>query len=306
MWVGRRARLVNRQFRQGAPARASREGIMEQATQPVIPAALSGVHPNRQAEADISSPGGTPWTYATPPPPAQRDACARCGVPAAFGASFCAHCGTPLAAPDQSARAVPYAGGPYAPAPAPMPYVGGYPNTGGYPVGMPAPTWQAPAAGMTIAMPAPTALGNVLVAPYAGFWLRLAAFVLDVFGLVVIYTVVYIIGLIVIGQSNAAPDEAIQTRLQLTRVLLIATPWLYYTVAESSRHQGTFGKRMIGLRVVDEAGRRISFARANGRFWSKQLSALTCGVGYVVCAFTQRKQALHDLMSGCYVVSIRR
>ena len=139
-----------------------------------------------------------------------------------------------------------------------------------------------------------------------GFWLRLAAFVLDVFGLVVIYTVVYIIGLIVIGQSNAAPDEAIQTRLQLTRVLLIATPWLYYTVAESSRHQGTFGKRMIGLRVVDEAGRRISFARANGRFWSKQLSALTCGVGYVVCAFTQRKQALHDLMSGCYVVSIRR
>lgn len=86
---------------------------------------------------------------------------------------------------------------------------------------------------------------------------------------------------------------------------MIAVPWLYFTVAESSRRQATFGKRMVGLRV-DEAGQRISFARANGRFWSKQLSALTLGIGYIACAFTRRKQALHDLMSGCYVVSMRR
>jgi uncharacterized RDD family membrane protein YckC len=86
----------------------------------------------------------------------------------------------------------------------------------------------------------------------------------------------------------------------------LVVPWLYYTTAESSQQQATLGKRLVGLRVVSDAGTRISFARANGRYWAKSLSGLTLGIGYLVCAFTPRKQALHDLMSGCCVVSVRR
>jgi uncharacterized RDD family membrane protein YckC len=92
----------------------------------------------------------------------------------------------------------------------------------------------------------------------------------------------------------------------LIYLFFLVVPWLYYTIAESSQYQATPGKRLVGLRVVSDAGTRISFGRANGRYWAKALSRLTLGIGYLVCAFTERKQALHDLMSGCCVVSVRR
>lgn len=271
---------------------------MEQATQLGIPAAPNGASADRQAEVGGSTPAGSPWAYPAPAASAPPlSACPRCGIPAAFGASFCASCGTPLGLPAQATQTAPYSGGPYAPAPGFAPYAGSYPP------GVPYAGWQVPN-GMTIALPA--APGGALMAPYAGFWLRFAAWLLDMFAIAVITFAVAAIAIIVLDLAAPNPGGYDSNRTVLMQVALIAVPWLYYTVAESSRHQGTFGKRMIGLRVVDESGRRISFARANGRFWSKQLSALMLGIGYLVCAFTQRKQALHDLISGCYVVSIRR
>lgn len=280
---------------------------MEQAIQPVIPNSSEG-----QATQYATAPASTPWAYPASTASAalapQPSACLRCGIPAPFGASFCANCGTPLTAPAHPTQPLPYPGGPYAPAPGQLPYGHGYPNAGAYLMGVPAAGWQAqaPPNGMTIAWP--SAPGGTLAVPQAGFWLRVAAWLLDLFALTVMIYIVAVIGMIALGTSGTAGGypRAEANNTLLVQVALLAVPWLYYTVAESSRHQGTFGKRMIGLRVVDEAGQRISFARANGRFWSKQLSALTLGIGYVVCAFTQRKQALHDLISGCYVVSTRR
>ena len=78
--------------------------------------------------------------------------------------------------------------------------------------------------------------------------------------------------------------------------------WLYYAGFESSRWQATPGKRVIGIRVTDAAGARVSFARASGRFFAKILSGLICGIGYLLAAFTARKQALHDLIAGTLVV----
>ena len=92
----------------------------------------------------------------------------------------------------------------------------------------------------------------------------------------------------------------------LFNLVALVVPWLYYTIAESSQQQATPGKRLVGLRVVSDAGARIRFGRANGRFWAKQVSGLTLGIGYLVCAFTPRKQVLHDLIAGCCVVSVRR
>ena len=49
-------------------------------------------------------------------------------------------------------------------------------------------------------------------------------------------------------------------------------------------------------------GNRIYFGRANGRYWGKIISGLILGIGYIMAGFTEKKQALHDMMAGCLVV----
>jgi len=59
----------------------------------------------------------------------------------------------------------------------------------------------------------------------------------------------------------------------------------------------------VGVKVTDMDGNRISFARANGRFFGKILSFLFFFVGYLMAAFTQKKQGLHDIIFRCLVVN---
>jgi len=70
----------------------------------------------------------------------------------------------------------------------------------------------------------------------------------------------------------------------------------------SRAQQATLGKRVLGLKVTDEAGQRINFGRASGRHWGKILSGIICNIGYIMAAFTERKQALHDLIAKTLVV----
>ncbi len=78
--------------------------------------------------------------------------------------------------------------------------------------------------------------------------------------------------------------------------------WWYCAGLESSRWQGTLGQQLLGLRVADLHGRRISFLRATGRNWAKVFSVLLCMIGYLFNLWTSRRQTLHDLVAGCVVV----
>jgi uncharacterized RDD family membrane protein YckC len=78
--------------------------------------------------------------------------------------------------------------------------------------------------------------------------------------------------------------------------------WLYYALLESSAWQGTLGKKALGLEVTDLQGRRIGFGRASGRFFAKFISVLTLFIGFIMAGFTERKQALHDMIAGCLVI----
>ena len=262
--------------------------------------------PQMWSDTAVSSPA-----YGTPRMP--NAGCGCCGLPAAFGASFCAGCGAPLVAPltppspaqhmspQQAAYGVPSmvptAAYPHAAAPGQTSYVG---YASGY---VPPATWP-PVPTMTIRMAGVP--GGLLAARYAGFWLRLVAWVVDVACIVgLLIAALFCYGVVLGVTGSAEQITSASTRL-LINLFFLVVPWLYCTVAESSPHQATPGKRLIGLRVVSDAGVRISFGRANGRFWAKALSRLTLGIGYLVCAFTMRKQALHDSISGCCVVSVRR
>ena len=142
---------------------------------------------------------------------------------------------------------------------------------------------------------------------YAGFWRRVAAWLIDallVAALEAVFTLSFGTGLLVAwtmlgGAHDPATTRLVDVGLQPVGMVLA---WLYFAVCETSRWQATPGKLVLGLRVVDERGRRIGFARASARCFGKILSVLLLGIGFLMAGWTARKQALHDLVAGCCVV----
>jgi uncharacterized RDD family membrane protein YckC len=82
----------------------------------------------------------------------------------------------------------------------------------------------------------------------------------------------------------------------------IVISWLYFALMESSKIQGTLGKMLLKIKVTDYDGNRISFARATGRYFGKIISGMIMMIGYIMAGFTEKKQALHDILASCYVI----
>jgi uncharacterized RDD family membrane protein YckC len=79
-------------------------------------------------------------------------------------------------------------------------------------------------------------------------------------------------------------------------------PWLYEAFMMSSEWQATVGKRVMSIIVTDNDGKRISFARATGRHFAKYISVFLLGIGFIIAAFTAKKQALHDMIAETLVI----
>jgi uncharacterized RDD family membrane protein YckC len=168
-------------------------------------------------------------------------------------------------------------------------------NPGVYP--QPAYTAANPAAVNYYTPEAPATVG------YAGFWMRCAAWIIDylIVGIpMIIFGFVVGLGLGAAGMNMNDPSVALG--MQSLNLVSIVVFWLYWALQESSARQATVGKRVLGLRVVDMNGQRITFGRASGRFFGKIVSGIICAVGYMMAGFTERKQALHDIMASTLVI----
>lgn len=142
---------------------------------------------------------------------------------------------------------------------------------------------------------------------YSGFWLRAVAGAIDlILSQAVIFVLIMLVGLPVVFSiaSTATEDEIELISNAIAYPLAIFLQWIYYTVPESSKWQATPGKKMLGLVVVDKDGQKIGFGRANARYWSKILSVLILFIGYVMVAFTEKKQGLHDKIADTYVIKM--
>jgi uncharacterized RDD family membrane protein YckC len=140
---------------------------------------------------------------------------------------------------------------------------------------------------------------------YAGFWLRAFAYFFDTllisvsFGLIASFDPS---AFIKFPEANAPSLTALPQLTPLAFVLTISVTWLYYTLFEASSWQATPGKRILRIYVADTNGQRLTFARAGARNLAKFISSLTFLVGYLLAGFTEKKQALHDLLAGCLVL----
>lgn len=141
---------------------------------------------------------------------------------------------------------------------------------------------------------------------HAGFWRRAGAYVLDTLILSVGYfALVFAIAFVaaLAGHPIDMEEDALAgTATTGLFLLYYVIAGLYYTLQESSAHQATLGKRAIGIKVCDEDGRRLDRGQAFGRWFAALLSYITLMIGFLVAAFTRRKQALHDLVAETLVV----
>ena len=127
---------------------------------------------------------------------------------------------------------------------------------------------------------------------YSGIWKRIIAGLVDILLINIVAIIIYLILVATINLSDP---------VRLVASLII--PWMYWSVMESSPKQATLGKMVLGLIVTDLEGNRISFGRATGRYFGRFISISILFVGYILIGFTDRKQALHDMMAGCLVVN---
>lgn len=100
-------------------------------------------------------------------------------------------------------------------------------------------------------------------------WWRLLAFALD-YILISLYLALLVVVSVVIARTSAGPGfRALfgdPNSAEATAFLLLVLPvLLYFTVFESSRWQATWGKRVLGLRVMTTGGAPVGFGRALGR-----------------------------------------
>ncbi len=135
---------------------------------------------------------------------------------------------------------------------------------------------------------------------YAGIGRRFVAVVVDgilLYG--VFFVVTHVVGLDPpsggIGGSSIGPGHP-------RADIFVLFAWLYEAGCVSSAWQATVGKKVMGIAVADMYGQRLSFARSTTRYFSKILSALLLGIGYLMVFFTAESQALHDKIASSVVV----
>lgn len=145
----------------------------------------------------------------------------------------------------------------------------------------------------------------------AGFWRRLAALFIDSMVVGFAYYLVLIVCVVVLGVggsllmrggNDAEGMAAMFGMMALVYLLYPVISAAYYVGFESSGKQATLGKMAVGIKVTDIDGRRLTLGRALLRWLAVMLNYLTLYIGYLIAAFTERKQGLHDMAVGTLVV----
>ena len=203
--------------------------------------------------------------------------CSRCGTQNSALAKFCANCGTPFSPEIQL------------PATADAQEITPRPQS---------PAWQPPS-------PAPYS-PPVPATRYGGFWIRLVAAIIDGILVNVVIWPIAMVTAVLVGVAGGAvrmPGAGVNMVNGIVWIgLSTCANWLYEAAMESSSKQATVGKMVLGLKVTDLEGRRISFLRATARHFAKIVSGMILLIGFIMAGFTERKQALHDMIAGTLVV----
>ncbi|MFD4704077.1 RDD family protein [Gottfriedia sp. NPDC058432] len=126
---------------------------------------------------------------------------------------------------------------------------------------------------------------------YAGFWIRLCAYIID-------YCIIILLGFILSPLLlNFFANTNITYNLLIDLIGII-----YLMLLPATKLQGTIGKVTVGIKVINKDGSKLSVFDAISRWLAQVVSAFILLIGYIMIAFSNRKTALHDKLANTYVV----
>lgn len=131
---------------------------------------------------------------------------------------------------------------------------------------------------------------------HAGFWVRLLACLID--SLIIGVTLGLTFTIIVF--NNVIEQATLDNLIDLS-TLIVCT--LYSSITLSSPWQATIGKKLLGLRLVNQDGTRVSFLKALGRSTIGYfISTILLCIGFIAIGVTKRKTGIHDTLFKTYVI----
>ena len=144
---------------------------------------------------------------------------------------------------------------------------------------------------------------NEIKKSYGGFWKRVIAYLIDAF--IIAFPVTMIFGTVIPQTMMTENIQVTSVAVSMPQVIMLVASWVYFAGLESSAWQATVGKKILGMKVTDAAGQRIDFIKATVRYISKFLSSFILMIGFIMVAFTAKKQGLHDFIAGTVVLNQR-
>jgi len=140
--------------------------------------------------------------------------------------------------------------------------------------------------------------------PKAGFWIRLVAALIDAF---LVFWLQFGLGLLLVlaGLSSSGHEGGNAAPLTMLVELFTWVVGIAYYVVFTGHGGQTPGKMAVRVRVIRRDGRSVSYGRAFLReVPGKFISAVILGIGYLMIAFDEQKQGLHDRMADTYVIKL--
>ncbi|MGI4850546.1 MAG: RDD family protein [Janthinobacterium lividum] len=138
---------------------------------------------------------------------------------------------------------------------------------------------------------------------YGGFWRRVGAAIIDA---IIFMTFCLLLAILLyFDYKNKNPlTELGRFRIIILGFILYFVPMFYKIIFTSSKFQATPGKMLFSLKVVDSTGNRLTTFRSFIRCFSEIFYSSTLIIGYLIVAFTKRKQGLHDKIARTYVIRV--
>lgn len=142
-------------------------------------------------------------------------------------------------------------------------------------------------------------------------WKRLIAYLFDLIGIIILINFIGISSGLMempffLKDTIKASESIDPTRMDTSKLIIRYVSFLvwviYSIIMDCSKYQGTFGKVLLGLKVVDDKGNKINFSKSLIRNSSKIISYGCILLGFLWILIDTKKRGWHDIIAKTLII----